>query len=307
MRQGSLAPVLRHMRQVGMLQRFLPGFARITGMIHTVSEHRYTVDEHSILLVEAITGMGLLRAVLPGSGTSQLRADYEKLATAVGLSQYARKYAAEERMLRAIPQIRSHPAIKPFFHLLDELQENSLDYVAELNLLEYSRATCFTALRQIDEIRRQMDTLLRAYADLSFESQRELALAALLHDMDKPDPEHGSTYGPKVPECLESIGVRLPERSVNRIAWLVAHHLDLSGLLNRIGNDGEPALIGYLHTVATPEEMRALILFTHADRVAVHQDPNVTSHNTLTLTELLREVNRLEREGKVARPLVEAG
>jgi hypothetical protein len=290
-----------------MLQRFLPGFARITGMIHTVSEHRYTVDEHSILLVEAITGMGLLRAVLPGSGTSQLRADYEKLATAVGLSQYARKYAAEERMLRAIPQIRSHPAIKPFFHLLDELQENSLDYVAELNLLEYSRATCFTALRQIDEIRRQMDTLLRAYADLSFESQRELALAALLHDMDKPDPEHGSTYGPKVPECLESIGVRLPERSVNRIAWLVAHHLDLSGLLNRIGNDGEPALIGYLHTVATPEEMRALILFTHADRVAVHQDPNVTSHNTLTLTELLREVNRLEREGKVARPLVEAG
>jgi hypothetical protein len=301
LRQGTVALVLRNMRQAGLLQRFLPGFGRITGMIHTVSDHRYTVDEHSILLVEAIAGMGLLRDVLPGSGTSQLRSDYEKLTTAVGLSRYARKYAVEERVLRAIPQIRSHPAIKPFFHLLDELQENSLDYVVELNLLEYSRATCFTALRQIDEIRRQMDTLLRLFAELSFEARRELALAALLHDMDKPDPEHGRTYGPKVAECLEAIGVRLAAPSVERIAWLVAHHLDLSGLLNQIGNDGESALIDYLRRIATPEEMRALILFTHADRVAVHQDPNVTSHNTLVLTELLREVNRLEREGRVRR------
>jgi hypothetical protein len=301
LRQGTAAPVLRQMRQVGLLQRLLPGFARVTGMIHSVSDHRYTVDEHSILLVEALTGMTLLADVLPRPGAAQLRSDYEKLTTAVGLSLYARKYAAEERMLRAIPQIRSHPAIKPFFQLLDEVRDNSLEYVAELNLLEYSRATGLTALRQIDEIRRQMGTLLRHHVGLGFEVRRDMALAALLHDMDKPDVDHGRTFGPKVARCLEDAGIGLPAESMRRVAWLVTHHLDLAELLNRIGSEGEQALIDYLGREAAPDELRMLIVFTHADRVAVHQDPNVTSHNSLVLTDLMREVDRLESEGKLRR------
>ena len=293
LRQGNTAAVLRGMRQVGLLQRIVPGFARITGLIHMVSDHRYTVDEHSILLVEALAGMGLLLEVLPKKGSSQLRRDYEKVTTAVGLSLYARKYAIEERMLRAIPQIRSHPAINPFLQLLDEVRTTSLEYLAEMNVLEYSRATCLTALRQIEEMRGELETLLRLHARLPFDARRDLALAALLHDLDKPDPDHGQRFAPRVGACLAEMGLVLPAESVERIAWLIAHHLELSALLNRIGSEGEQVLSGYLREEGGAERMRALILFTYADRVAVHQDPNVASHNAMVLSDLLRGVNRI--------------
>ena len=294
LRQGNFAAVLRGMRQVGLLQRILPGFERITGLIHVISDHRYTVDEHSILLVEAIGGMALLIEVLPSRGTSSLRRDYEKLTTAAGLSLFARKYAIEERMLRAIPQIRSHPAIAPFLQWLDEVRENSLEYMVEMKVLDYSRAICLTALRQIEEIRAELDTLLRHYQGLSAEVRRDLALAALLHDMDKPDQDHGRRFAPRVAGCLAEMGLNIPPESVARIAWLVEHHLDMSGLLSRIGSDGETALGEYVKE-SSPERVRELILFAYADRVAVKPDPNVASHNAMVLTGLLRSVNRIER------------
>jgi hypothetical protein len=294
MRQGNLAPVLRGMRQVGLLQRLVPGFARITGLIHVVSDHRYTVDEHSILLVEALAGMELLLEVLPERGTSPMRRDYEKLTNAVGLSLFARKYAIEERTLRAIPQARSHPAIAPFLQWLDEVRENSLEYLVEMKVLEYSRAICLTALRQIEEIRAELDTLLRHYAALTAEARRDLALAALLHDMDKPDQDHGRSFAPRVGECLEQMGLAVAPASARRIAWLVAHHLDLSGLLSRIGGEGEGALAGFVREHGA-ERVRELILFACADRVAVNPDPNVASHNAMVLTGLLRAVDRIER------------
>jgi UTP:GlnB (protein PII) uridylyltransferase len=197
-------------------------------------------------------------------------------------------------MLRAIPQVRSHPAIAPFLQWLDEVRENSLEYLVEMNVLEYSRAICLTALRQIEEIRAEQDTLLRHYAGLDEEARRDLALAALLHDMDKPDQDHGRKFAPRVGACLAEMGLKISPASVERIAWLVEHHLDMSGLLNRIGNEGESALEDFV-AASSPERVRELILFAYADRVAVNPDPNVASHNAMVLTGLIRSVNRIER------------
>lgn len=295
LRQGTTAVVLRNLRQVGLLQRFLPGWERITGLIHVVSDHTYTVDEHSILAAEALNGMRLLRQVLPDTGPSPMRRDYQRLETAVGLANYARKYAVEERMLRMIPQLRSDPSIKPFFNVMAEVRANTLEYILEVNLLEHSYSTCMNALHQIEAIRGQLSTLLDCFGGLPFEEQRNLVLAALLHDMLKPDPDHGRAFAPEVPRTLAATGMILAQRSVERIGWLVRHHLDLSGLMSRLGSEGEAALDAYLAQEGPPSLLRSLVVFTYADRVAVHQDPNKNAHNAMTLSGLLDELARWER------------
>lgn len=288
--QGTAALVLRNMRHMGLLQRYLPGFARITGLIHVVADHTYTVDEHSIIAVEALTGIGLLRTVCPAPGLSAMRKDYERLDSGLGLAMYARKYAVEERMLRAVPQLRSHPAIKPFFHLMDEVRSNNLEYIVEMNLLDRSQATSLGALHQIEDVRTQLDALLRLDEALGFTVRRDLVLAALLHDMDKPDPDHGHSFAPRVPETLAAMGIQLPEDSQQRIEWIVRHHLDLTELAGRIGSGGERALEDYLAQCGGSDRLRPLILFTYADRVAVHPDSSQNAHHAMVLSGLLRMV-----------------
>ena len=297
LRQCNSAVVLRNLRQLGLLQRILPGFDRITGMIHVVADHTYTVDEHSILVVEALSGLTILREVLPETGVSKIRKEYEQLATSVGLINFARKYAVEVRMLRSVPQLRSHPAIKPIFQLMDDVRNNNLEYVVEVNLFEHSQATCLNALHQIELVRRQLDPLIRQYTGLSHAEQRNLLLAALLHDMKKPDPDHGRQFAPHVGETLASAGLKLDEDAVTRIAWLVHHHLDLAEVMKRMGEEGDNALEAYMRREGGETLMRSLILFTYADRVAIHQDPNQASHNAMILADLLEKLAPWQEAG----------
>ncbi len=74
---------------------------------------------------------------------------------------------------------------------------------------------------------------------------------------------------------------------MERIAWLVKHHIDIRPLMNRMGAEGESALLEFTRKAGDPGLVRSLILFTYADRVAVALDPNKTTHDAMVLSQML--------------------
>src|SRR5205823_9384803 len=53
-RRGRVGSTLRMMHEVGFLGRYLPEFARISLLIQHDLYHHYTVDEHTLKVVEAL-------------------------------------------------------------------------------------------------------------------------------------------------------------------------------------------------------------------------------------------------------------
>jgi [protein-PII] uridylyltransferase len=49
---GRIGPLLRDLHEAGLLERFLPDFARARGLLQFNQYHKYTVDEHCIRAVE---------------------------------------------------------------------------------------------------------------------------------------------------------------------------------------------------------------------------------------------------------------
>lgn len=50
--RGGLADLLRRLHDVGLLERFVPGFAHARDLLQFNNYHKYTIDEHCILAVE---------------------------------------------------------------------------------------------------------------------------------------------------------------------------------------------------------------------------------------------------------------
>ncbi len=295
-RQGNTAIVLRNLRSVGLLERFVPGFEAIQGRIHVTADHAYTVDEHSVVAVEVLLGLRLMGEALPEPGRSPLRADYERLADVAGLKNYARKYAMELRMLGRVTSLRNNPAVRPFFRFMDDVQADSLEYLLEVNMLEYGRETCLAALSEIEKLRNQLDALIQLYRGLPFADQRVLVLAGLLHDLKKPAVDHDEQGARVLDSVLERMGLRLPSPDVARLAWVIRNHLKARPLIARMGSEGEEAVAAFTRETGDPGLVRLLILFTFADRVAVHFDRNKNSHDAMVLSEMLAIVDRLERQ-----------
>ncbi|MGH7318916.1 MAG: [protein-PII] uridylyltransferase [Candidatus Rokuibacteriota bacterium] len=59
---GRVATTLRRMHDTGVLGAYLPEFGALTCLVQYDHYHRYTVDQHSLLAVEVLEGLG------PGSG-----------------------------------------------------------------------------------------------------------------------------------------------------------------------------------------------------------------------------------------------
>jgi hypothetical protein len=293
-RQGNTPMVLRNLRSVGLLERFVPGFAAVQGRIHINADHAYTVDEHTFAVIEVLLGLRLLDEALPGGGATAMRADYGRLENHSGLINFARKYAMELRMLRRVIPLRNHAAVRPFFHVMEEVRRNSLEYLIEVNLLEHSHDTCMIALNEFEAFRHQVARLARLASDASFSELRVLVLAGLLHDLKKPAVNHGELSAAALDETLAGMGLKLPPREVERLRWLVGNHLEMRPLMNQIGSEGEGALLRFVERVGDPSLVRGLILFTYADRVAVRTDYNANAHDAMVLGEMLA---RLEGMG----------
>ncbi|MBI3992856.1 MAG: HD domain-containing protein [Candidatus Lambdaproteobacteria bacterium] len=294
MNQSNTAIVLRNMRAVGLLQRYIPNFVNIRGLIHVIADHNYTVDEHTFIVVEVLEGLKLLLDVQQAPGKSLMRTDYEKIKDNVGLQNFARKYAMEMRMLSRITEMRSNPAIKPFLQMMGQVRENSLDFLVEMKLLEHGYALSMSALTEIESVRRQLDPLIRVFTGIGLRDQRCLILAALFHDLQKPAKDHPERMARRLARSLEQMGLLLPDDEVETIAWIVRHHLDVRDLMNRIGFSGEQVLAQYLEQVGDTRLVRLLILFTYADRVAVHLDRNKNAHDAMLLSEMLHLVNQYD-------------
>jgi [protein-PII] uridylyltransferase len=52
---ARLGPLLRDLHEAGILERFIPEFARARGLLQFNQYHKYTVDEHCIRAVECVT------------------------------------------------------------------------------------------------------------------------------------------------------------------------------------------------------------------------------------------------------------
>jgi UTP:GlnB (protein PII) uridylyltransferase len=296
-RQSNTAIVLRTLRSVGLLQRFLPRFDKVQGLVHVVADHSYTVDEHTFVLIEVLAGLRLLAEVFPDAGKPAMYSDYEKLRDNAALRNYARKYTMELRMLARVTELRSNPAIRGFFQHIEEARTNSLDYLEELNLLDHGNTVCLTALTELVKIRRQLDGLIRVMVSLPFAEQRDLALAGLFHDLCKPAVNHPELGAKELESMLAAMGIVLRADEFQRIQWLVHNHLEMRPLMNRMGSDGERVVIEHARKVGNLDRLRMLILFTYADRVAVHLDPNKNSHDALLLTQMLHILDGMKAPG----------
>ena len=287
LRQGNTAIVLRNARALGLLQRYVPGFDEVRGLVHTVADHRYTVDEHSIVAIEAMGGLSVLREALPRPGKSAMRRDYEGLESAAGLQNFSRKYASELRMLQTIPQVRSHPATKPFFKLMEDVRTHSLEYLVEMNLLEYGYSLCMDALVEIEGLRRELDRLVRLFCSLPLREQRNLVLVGLLHDIKKPALNHPELGAAALADILEAMGLPLEESDVARIRWLIEKHVAIHPLMNQLGSEGEAAVQAFVAEAGDPSLVVSLVLFTYADRVALGLSQNKNTHDAMVLTQML--------------------
>lgn len=292
-RQGNTAMVLRHLRNVGLLERFVPGFAEVQGRIHLNADHVYTVDEHSIAVVEVLLGLRLLGESLPEVNLKEMQAEYFNLQDAAALKNFARKYAIELRMLHRVPLVRNHEAVRPFFTMMEEARRNSLEYLMEVNLLEFGHETGIAALNEIGQIRRRLDPLIRHYDELDFPEQRLLVLAGLFHDLKKPAQDHDKLGADALDGVLEKMALRLPKRTVRDLKWIIAHHLDIRPLINRMGADGDEALNRFTEEAGDPFLVRLLILFTYADRISVHSHHNTNTNDAMVLGEMLTRMKIL--------------
>ena len=285
--QGNTATVLRNLRSVGLLQRYLPGFETIQGMVHVIADHGYTVDEHSFIVIEVLQGLQMLGDVLPEAGPSLMRLEYEKLADAMGLQKYAQKFVIEMRMLQNVTELSRNPAVKSFFQLMERVRHDALEFLVETNVLDQGQSLCMNALVEIEKVRMQLDPLVRLYPALSHEEKLNLVLAGLLHDLRKPAQDHGPLMALELAGYFEGIGLVLPEAEVRRITWLIHHHLDIRPLISRMGSKGEQAIADFAAEAGDDSLVQALILFTYADRVAVFLDPNKNSHDAMVLSQML--------------------
>ena len=196
-------------------------------------------------------------------------------------------------MLERVPAVRQHPAVRPFFRVMEEARRNSLEYLIEVNLLEFGQDTSIAALNEIENVRTRLDKLIRHYAALPFEERRVLVLAGLLHDLKKPAQNHGSLGADALDAVLDGMGLRLPAREVGRLRWLIRHHLDIRPLMTKMGAEGEAALAGFTAEAGDPTLVSALILFTFADRMAVHFDLNSNAHDAAVLGDMLERVQAM--------------
>lgn len=285
--QGNTPTVLRSMRQVGLLQRYLPGFQKIKGMVHVVADHAYTVDEHSFVVIEVLQGLKLLGDIMREPGSSMMREEFMGLKGEMGLKRFAAKYVMEMRILHRVTELRRNPTIKLFLLLMEDIRRNSLEFLMEMNFLEKGHATCMDALTEMEKVRGHLDPLMRTYSALPFSEQRILALVGLLHDLKKPARDHGPQTADALEEILDEIGLVLPPDQISRAAWLIRHHLDIRPLISRMGSEGEEALYSFSEEVGDRSLVRSLILFTYADRVAVYLDQNKNANDAMVLASML--------------------
>jgi UTP:GlnB (protein PII) uridylyltransferase len=178
--------------------------------------------------------------------------------------------------------------VRAFFQYMDEVRDNSIEYLVDINLLEHGYTTCMLALNEITKARRHIDALVRLIRSLPFTEQRVLGLAGLFHDICKPALDHPQQGAQAIAEALDSMGLKLPERDVERIRWLVGHHLVVRPMMTRSAEKGDEAVREFARSVGDVSLVRLLVLFTYADRVAVHLSPNKNSHDALLLTDVLR-------------------
>jgi [protein-PII] uridylyltransferase len=146
--------------------------------------------------------------------------------------------------------------VRDFYHryTVDEHTLVTLEYLEEL------RATR-------DAGRRRFRELLEETEDLPL-----LFVALIFHDLGKSDglEGHAAVSARLAERVLERI--QMPEADRRIVVFLVAHHLDLSAIMNS-RDLGDPATALELATrVETIENLRLLTLMTYADISAVNPD-----------------------------------
>ena len=293
-RQANGADLLRSMRDTGWLKWFIPDFGKIEGQIHHTIAHRYTVDEHSILLVEILQSLDLLRIALPPGAVKRMKDDYVRLSGEADLKQYALKYALEWRMLQRAPMLRNRLQIRLFFQVMEDVHTYSLEHMMALNTHVHSEQVCLNAFSELASIRDQLDPFLHLYADLDTHRQTLLMLAALLHDIKKPAQQHAQLAAHALDHWLQGMGLTLPALEKNWLRWLIEHHQ----VLFHLQRSDTPVQdmhrwlgTGFRH----PVWLQSLAIFTYADQQAM--GTHTASHHAMLLNELL---SRLPAKNKKA-------
>ncbi|HWR20865.1 MAG TPA: HD domain-containing protein, partial [Verrucomicrobiae bacterium] len=122
-------------------------------------------------------------------------------------------------------------------------------------------------LEHLDEISRFYGEEFRSIAS-DAKRLEILRLALLLHDIGKGEgPDHVHKGASLVEASLVRMGI--PEPDAEAIRFLVARHLEMSHIAQRLDLDDEAIVIDFAKKVQTPDRLKMLYLLTYADIKAV--------------------------------------
>ncbi len=284
----SGAFVMRTMRDSGVFRYWIPQFKHIEGLIHRSAEHYYTVDEHSLVLIEALQSLTLLRRALP-HGAKALLADYHTVSHEAQLLRFWQKHAITLGMLRQDPALRLNPITSSVFRLFDEVAETPLESLMEVGFYERTQETCITAFGHLCKLNQSLGTLFAFEQSLTPSERRVLALAGLLHDLQKPAQNHPELGARALDEVLEATALPLSTTEINLLRWLIKNHLEVRPLMRHVAQSGFKAQAKHFsQNQPSARWAQLLVLFTYADRVAVSFEPNRYQNDMASLSSLLR-------------------
>lgn len=238
-RPGRVAQALRALHHHGVLARYLPEFGEVVHLVRRDFYHRYTVDEHSLLTVEAID------ALFERASRPKLDFTYEELAHLDPRAGRRFRRWAEIHAPECLP-----PDLRRPQRFVTPPDEGSAP-LASSELGAHWRLIIETAAK-IERI------------DM-------LYLAAFLHDLGKGSGQDHSARGAQIAaEVCRRLG--LDAGTTDLVCWLVGEHLAMSKVAFTRDTEDWGTLESFADLCGTPQRLALLFVQTFADLAAVNVD-----------------------------------
>ncbi len=166
--------------------------------------------------------------------------------------------------LRSMHELRVLGAYIPEFAKLTRLIQ--FDFYHRYTVDEHTFMAIET-LEHLDEVSRLYGEEFRSLAS-DAKRLEILRLALLLHDIGKGE---GADHAPKSASMVDAILHRMgiPGPDADTVAFLVARHLEMSHIAQRLDLDDEAIIIDFAKKVQTLDRLKMLYLLTFADIKAV--------------------------------------
>ncbi|MGC6550104.1 MAG: HD domain-containing protein [Rubripirellula sp.] len=258
---GRLAPILRRLHELRILEQLIPEFKRIRGLLQFNAYHQYTVDAHSLRAVQAATDLG----EHPGGMGRRYRrlADKRILHLSLLIHDIGKGYEEDHCIVGARIakdtavrlRLNSNDAETLEWLVLKHLAVNVIAFRHDLTDPEIVLAFA----SEVGSIRRLELLVVHTYADLvavgpDVATDWKVNLIDDLYRRTRRYFDSGNLPGspddPELESGRKAVRIELQERSAPTDSFTLLNHLPLS-LLDRCDPKCLADEIGMFHDVST--------------------------------------------------------